>query len=178
MGSIPRAGRCPGKGMATHSRILARRIPWIEETGGLLPWGHRVGHNWNDWEEHTQAEINMKRYYWNQVRCVLRHFYRVWLFATLWTITRQAPLFMGFPRQEYLPGVGCHSLFQGIFLTQGLNLRLLPWQADSLLSEPSGKPLKWSDAQIKKGGECHSGEEKEPQEARFLNNPTLPLKTN
>ena len=26
---------------------------------------------------------------------------RVWLLATPWTITRQAPLSMGFPRQEY-----------------------------------------------------------------------------
>ena len=29
-------------------------------------------------------------------------------------------------------GVGCHFLLQGIFLTQGLNLHLLDWQADSL----------------------------------------------
>ena len=29
-------------------------------------------------------------------------------------------------------GVGCHCLLQGIFLTQGLNLCLLHWQADSL----------------------------------------------
>ena len=36
-------------------------------------------------------------------------------------------------------GVGCHLLLQGIFLTQGLNLCLLHWQADSL-PEPPGKP--------------------------------------
>ena len=30
---------------------------------------------------------------------------------------------------------------QGIFLTQGSNLGLLHWQADSLLSEPPGKPI-------------------------------------
>ena len=29
-------------------------------------------------------------------------------------------------------GVGCHFLLQGIFLTQGSNLCLLNWQADSL----------------------------------------------
>ena len=29
-------------------------------------------------------------------------------------------------------GKGCHILFQGIFLTQGFNLHLLHWQADSL----------------------------------------------
>ena len=39
----------------------------------------------------------------------------VWLFATLWTVTHQAPLSMGFSKQEY--GVDCHFLLQGIFLT-------------------------------------------------------------
>ena len=35
------------KGMATHSSILARRIPWTEESGGLQSMGsQRVGHNW------------------------------------------------------------------------------------------------------------------------------------
>ena len=30
------------KGMATHSSILAWRIPWTEEPGGLYsPWGHK-----------------------------------------------------------------------------------------------------------------------------------------
>ena len=34
------------KGMATHSSILAWRIPWIEESGRLLSMGsQRVGHN-------------------------------------------------------------------------------------------------------------------------------------
>ena len=38
-------------------------------------------------------------------------------------------------------GVGCHFLLQGIFPTQGQNARLLAWQADSLATEPPGKPL-------------------------------------
>ena len=29
------------KGMATHSSILAWRIPWTEEPGGYNPWGHK-----------------------------------------------------------------------------------------------------------------------------------------
>ena len=34
------------EGIATHSSILAWRIPWIEETGGLQPMGsQRVGHD-------------------------------------------------------------------------------------------------------------------------------------
>ena len=34
------------KGMATHSSILAWRIPWTEEPGGLQSMGlQRLGHN-------------------------------------------------------------------------------------------------------------------------------------
>ena len=29
------------KGMATHSSILAWRISWTEEPGGLSPWVHK-----------------------------------------------------------------------------------------------------------------------------------------
>ena len=37
------------EGMATHSSILAWRIPWIEEFGGLQSIGsQRVGHDWSD----------------------------------------------------------------------------------------------------------------------------------
>ena len=36
-------------------------------------------------------------------------------------------------------GLGCHALLQGIFPTEGLNLRSLSLQVESLLSEPPGK---------------------------------------
>ena len=36
---------------------------------------------------------------------MLSHFNRVRFFATLWTIARQAPLSIGFPRQEYWSGL-------------------------------------------------------------------------
>ena len=41
LGSIPGSGRSPGEGNANYSSILAWRIPWREETGGL----HRVTKN-------------------------------------------------------------------------------------------------------------------------------------
>ena len=34
LGSIPELRRFPGEGNATHSSILAWRIPWTEEPGG------------------------------------------------------------------------------------------------------------------------------------------------
>ena len=33
------------KEMATHSNILAWKIPWMEEPGGLQSMGRRVGHD-------------------------------------------------------------------------------------------------------------------------------------
>ena len=43
---ISRSGRSPGKGMATHSSVLAWRIPWTEESGGLQSMGsQRVRHD-------------------------------------------------------------------------------------------------------------------------------------
>ena len=45
-GLILGLGRSPGGGMATHSSILAWRIPWTEEPGGLQSvWLQRVGHD-------------------------------------------------------------------------------------------------------------------------------------
>ena len=54
---------------------------------------------------------------------VLSRFSSVSLFVTPWTAVHQAPLSMGFSRQEYWSG--CHALFKGIFPTQGWNLHLL-----------------------------------------------------
>ena len=39
--------------------------------------------------------------------CVLNQFSCVRLFVTLWTVAHQAPLSMGFSRQEYWSGLPC-----------------------------------------------------------------------
>ena len=52
------------------------------------------------------------------------------LFAIPWTVAQQSPLSIGLSSKN--SGVGCHFLLQGIFPTQGSNLNLLNWQADSL----------------------------------------------
>ena len=42
--------------LATHSSILAWRIPWTEEPGGLWPMGsQRVGHDWSDLAQHSTS---------------------------------------------------------------------------------------------------------------------------
>ena len=47
--SIPGSGRSPGE--ASRSSILASRIPWTEEPGGLV---HRVAKSWSDMTEATE----------------------------------------------------------------------------------------------------------------------------
>ena len=45
-GSIPGSGRSPEDGMATHSSVLAWKILWAEEPGGLQSMGsQRAGHD-------------------------------------------------------------------------------------------------------------------------------------
>ena len=47
------------KGMATHSSVLAWRIPGTGEPGGLLSMGsHRVGHDWSDLAAAAAAEFS------------------------------------------------------------------------------------------------------------------------
>ena len=70
--------------------------------------------------------------------CACCYFSRVWLFSTLWTIAYQAPLSMGFSRQECLSGLPCPP--PGDLPDPGIKARFPGLQADSLLSEPPGKP--------------------------------------
>ena len=63
---------------------------------------------------------------------------RVQLFATPWAVARQAPLSMGFPRQEYWSGLPSPS--PGGPPDPGVKPRFPALQAESLLSQPSKKP--------------------------------------
>ena len=40
---------CLNEGMATHSSILAWKVPWTEEPGGYGTWRLRVRHDWEHW---------------------------------------------------------------------------------------------------------------------------------
>ena len=74
---------------------------------------------------------------------VLSRFSHIGLFAALWTIARQAPLSMGFSRQEYWSGMPCPP--PGDFSHPGIKptFPVTPAvQVDSLPAKPLGKP-KW-----------------------------------
>ena len=63
VGSIPGWEDLLEEGMATHSSILAWRMPWTEEPGRLQSRGsQKVGHDWNNFSmaySHTQPWGNL-----------------------------------------------------------------------------------------------------------------------
>ena len=71
---------------------------------------------------------------------MLSRFSRVQLLATLWTVARQAPLSLGFSRQDYGSGLPCPPP-PGDLPDPGIEPKspVAPaLQVDSLLAEPSG----------------------------------------
>ena len=88
------------KEMATHSSVLAWRIPWTEKPGRLQSMGsHRVGHNWSDlaaWlvkilsvnkvflyhitEISFLWEMQISKYFKDCIRCKSREFEYFWVF--------------------------------------------------------------------------------------------------
>ena len=110
---------------------LLTPVFWLGELYGLYGMGsQRVGHNWAIFTSFKTKPENCIFSY-----CILNYYQilnmspcyclvaKSCLFATPWTVACQAPLSMGFPRQENWSGFPV--LLQGIFPTQGLNLRLL-----------------------------------------------------
>ena len=71
--------------------------------------------------------------------CVFSRFSHVQLFATLWIVACQAPLSMGFFRQEYWNGLSCPP--PGDLPNPGIKPVSHEMQADSLLLRHQGNPL-------------------------------------
>ena len=106
--------------MATYSSLLAWRIPWTEEPGELQSMGsERVRHDWatNSYYDPAIPLLDM----YTACVCVCSA-----LSYSLWPYGLE-------PTRILCPwdcpgkniGMGCHFLFQEIFLTQGLNLCFL-----------------------------------------------------
>ena len=76
---------------------------------GYSPWGHK-----------SRTRLRMPRHHQGcLVRVLLQVLLcRVWVFATTWAVALQAPLSMGFARQEYASGLPCsppgHLPYPGI----------------------------------------------------------------
>ena len=101
------------KEMATHSSILAWRIPMDRGAWGYSP--------------RVCARVH-----------TLSHFSCVRLFATPWTVAHQASLSMGFSRKEHWSGLPCPP--PGDLPDPGIKPASPALHADSFTAELPGKP--------------------------------------
>ena len=82
------------------------------------------------------------------MRVCVQSLSHVRFFATLWTVAHQAPLFMGFSRQEYWSGLPFPS--PGDLPSTGVQPGPPALQTDTLLSEPPGinASFSWSSTTL------------------------------
>ena len=110
--------------------------PWV----GKIPWSRK-------WSllQYSCLKDSMDRGVWHVTvhSCTVKslsRFSHVQLFVTPWTVAR--PLLCPWDSPGKNLGMGCHTLLQGIFLTQGYEphfLHLLHWQEGSLSLAPPRK---------------------------------------
>jgi len=74
----------------------------------------------------------------SEVKVKVKLLSRIRLFATLWTVSYQASLSMGFSKQEYWSGLPFPS--PGDLPDPGIEPESPTLEADALTSEPPGKP--------------------------------------
>ena len=89
-------------------------------------------HKRRKWKGKRKTEEIFRRH-----ACVLSCFSCVWFFATPQTVARQAPLSMGFSRQEYWSGLPCPP--PGDLPDPGIKLTSLATASGFFPAEPPGK---------------------------------------
>ena len=154
--------------MGTHSSILAWRIPWTVEPGGLQSMeSQRVGHLATKLQQ-QQKQYPPQKYWWelnDNKRQSLKAIPIIWekkciilkqirdsdggglvaklclSLVTLWTVACQAPLSMGFPRQEHWSGLP--FLSPGDLPYPGIEATSPALAGRFFTTEPPGKPQKF-----------------------------------
>ena len=85
---------------------------------------------------------------------VVSGFNQVWFFAILWTVAHQAPLSMGFPRQEYWSGLPCPPpgdlpdpgiIEPRSFMSPALKDRLFTTSANGAMQKRKARWPSWTD---------------------------------
>ena len=124
----PEKQRTPRLDCYGSSALRCQEQQWELKQGGALKKIPNVGGVNTGHDPARLASLILSHCLFSGSRvhvCVLSLFSCVRLFVSPWTVAHQAPLSMGFSRQEYWSGSGRLTLLQRIFLTQGSNPHLL-----------------------------------------------------
>ena len=103
---------------------------------GIYLWNRAPSKSTKLWGPVTHVAVE-KTSHFSWVSEWVKSLSRVRLFATPWTVAHQAPLSMGFSRQEYWSGLPFIS--PGDLPDPRIKPRSPALQADTLTSEPSGR---------------------------------------
>ena len=146
IGKVPNAGK--DWGQAEKERTEDEMAGWHHFDGHEFEWTLRVGDgqggleccdSWSRKESDTTEWLKLNRL--SNITNVrgkkVKSLSCVWLFMTPWTVPLQAPLSMGFSRQEIWNGLSCPP--PGELPNPEIEPRSHALQADALLSEPLGK---------------------------------------
>ena len=132
LGTIPGSEDLLEKGMATHSSVLAWRILWTEEPGGLQSTGsQRVRHDSTSKHIHFSCSVRASH-------CCGFSCCRPQALGS-WASVAAAPRLQSTVSIVVAQRLSC-STTCGIFLDQGSNPCLLHWQVDSLPLSHQGSP--------------------------------------
>ena len=110
----------------------------------VVSYCHLHLHLWFSASLNLKFTWGLKVFWWLKVKVLVAQLCLI--LCNSWTVAHQAPLSMEFSRQEYWSGL--------LFPSPGdlPNPGIKPWspalQANSLLSEPQGKPLWWPNATL------------------------------
>ena len=92
---------------------------------GYSPWGRKES------DTTERLELSHSWWWWFSAKSYTT-------LATPWTVAHQAPLFMGFSRQEYWNGVPFPS--PGDLPRSGIELAFPEWAGGFFTTEPPGRP--------------------------------------
>ena len=142
---------CSLPGSFAHEILQARILEWIaipffRESSQLRNWTSVsciAGGFFTVWNTREALKNKHLKIFINGLHTyMLSHFSHIWLFATLWAVSCQAPLSMGFPRQESWRG--CPYPPPGDLPNPGIEPESpvsLHWQASSIPLAQPGKTI-------------------------------------
>ena len=115
--------------------LLQTTQSWRPNWLSMLPWS-------------LHFHLDKLFFFFQWPKLLIKHFYKSWFglvtkscltLVTPWTVDHQAPLSMGFPRQEYWSGLPFPSPED--LSNPGIDSKSPALQADYLTTEPPGKSL-------------------------------------
>jgi len=140
--------------MATHSSVLAWRIPGTEEPGGLLSmWSHRVRHDWSDLAAAAASLLRpvLALDKTNSWKTPPEHFCNSWFWSPYLLICMRERMNSPHQWRMFFCSVQfSHSIVSNSLRPHGLQHARPPCPSPTPRVHPNSCPLSWTHTDTKK----------------------------